>query len=103
MRLSCIFGGRKGGFKRLLSEQMANPMLFPPVLIFLGAANSIYAYLNLKLLRGLDLLAASKPTPPLVPPPSPTVTILMAARNEESRIRKCLDCLRAQDYDGSKL
>ena len=82
---------------------MANPMLFTPVLIFLGAANSIYAYLNLKLLRGLDLLSASRPKPPTPPSPLPTVTLLIAARNEEHRIRKCLDCLRAQDYDWSRL
>ncbi len=74
-------------------------MLFPPLLVFLGAANSIYGYLNLKLLRGLSNLSRPRPVPPS---PLPTVTLLMAARNEESRIRKCLDCLRAQDYDWEK-
>src|SRR3954470_24891359 len=81
---------------------MANPMFFPPVLVFLGIANSIYAYLNLKLLKGLDLLAAAK-QPPGPPAPLPTVSVLIAARNEESHIRPCLDGLRAQDYDRSRL
>jgi cellulose synthase/poly-beta-1,6-N-acetylglucosamine synthase-like glycosyltransferase len=40
------------------------------------------------------------PPPPF---PMPTVTVLIAARNEEARIRNCLDCLRAQDYDPAKL
>lgn len=75
-------------------------MLFPPLLIFLGAANSIYAYLNLKLLRGLANLSRPRPTPPSS---LPTVTLLMAARNEEGRIRKCLDRLRLQDYPWDKL
>ncbi len=75
-------------------------MLFPPLLVFLGAANSIYAYLNLKLLRGLSNLTRPRPAPPF---PLPTVTLLMAARNEETRIRHCLDCLRLQDYPWDKL
>lgn len=75
-------------------------MLFPPLLVFLGVANSIYAYLNLKLLRGLSNLARARPAPPF---PLPTVTLLMAARNEETRIRQCLDCLRLQDYPWDKL
>ncbi len=80
---------------------MANPMIFPPVLIFLGAANSIYAYLNLKLCKGLDLLSSFRPAP--TGKSLPTVTVLIAARNEEARIGKCLDCLRTQDYDWAKL
>ncbi len=75
-------------------------MLFLPVLIFLGVANSIYAYLNFQLLKGLGRLASDRPTPPSR---SPSVTILIAARNEESRIRKCLECLMVQDYDPQKL
>ncbi|HKP96384.1 MAG TPA: glycosyltransferase, partial [Fibrobacteria bacterium] len=75
----------------------------------MGLANSIYAYLNLKLLKGLDLLASVRPPPPVTPAadvtpaPLPTVSVLIAARNEELRIRKCLDCLRAQDYDPARL
>jgi cellulose synthase/poly-beta-1,6-N-acetylglucosamine synthase-like glycosyltransferase len=80
---------------------MANPMILTPVLIFLGTANSIYAYLNLKLCKGLDLLAAVRPPPKS--PYQPSVTVLIAARNEAARIRACLDCLRAQDYDWGKL
>ncbi|MDB5047850.1 MAG: glycosyl transferase family 2 [Fibrobacteres bacterium] len=76
-------------------------MLFPTILIFLGLANSIYAYLNRNLLKGLNRLASAPPIPPTKL--LPTVTVLIAARNEESRIRKCLDCLRIQDYDMSKL
>jgi cellulose synthase/poly-beta-1,6-N-acetylglucosamine synthase-like glycosyltransferase len=76
-------------------------MLFPHILIFLGAANSIYAYLNFKLLKGLDLLAAARPKPGARTLPS--VSVLIAARNEAGRIRKCLDCLSAQDYDRDKL
>jgi cellulose synthase/poly-beta-1,6-N-acetylglucosamine synthase-like glycosyltransferase len=79
---------------------MANMMVFPPLLVFLGAANTIYAYLNLKLIRGLNNLSRIRPAPPS---PLPSVTILIAARNEEARIRKCLDCLRAQDYPWDKL
>lgn len=80
---------------------MANPILFPPVLVFLGIANSIYAYLNLKLLRGLDRLAGARTGAPRKP--LPRVTVLIAARNEEARIQKCLDCLRLQDYGWDKL
>src|SRR5690606_13280472 len=75
-------------------------MLFSPVLVFLGLANLVYAYLNAQLLKGLGNLKRDS-----VPPPDrfPMVTILIAARNEESRIRKCLDCLVAQDYAPDKL
>lgn len=75
-------------------------MFFPPVLLFLGAANAVYGILNAQLIRGLGNLAKSKP-----PAPSrlPTVTVLIAARNEELRIRKVLECLEVQDYPGDKL
>ncbi|MDB5105371.1 MAG: glycosyltransferase, group 2 family [Fibrobacteres bacterium] len=75
-------------------------MVFPPLLVFLGTANTIYAYLNLKLLKGLANLSKPRPAPPT---PLPTVTVLIAARNEEDRIRSCLECLRLQDYDMGKL
>jgi cellulose synthase/poly-beta-1,6-N-acetylglucosamine synthase-like glycosyltransferase len=31
------------------------------------------------------------------------VSVLIAARNEETRIRNCLECLKAQDYDPARL
>jgi cellulose synthase/poly-beta-1,6-N-acetylglucosamine synthase-like glycosyltransferase len=75
-------------------------MFFPPVLLFLGAANGIYGILNAQLLRGLKNLA--KPKKP-APEQLPTVTLLIAARNEELRIRKVLECLEVQDYPQDKL
>jgi cellulose synthase/poly-beta-1,6-N-acetylglucosamine synthase-like glycosyltransferase len=62
---------------------------------FLGAANGIYALLSGQLVRGLNNL--NQPSHP-DPRQFPKVTVLIAARNEEFRIRKCLDCLAAQDY-----
>ncbi len=84
-------------------------MLFSPISLFLGAANAIYAGLNLKLLQGLGNLA--RPTSNGQPGTSnglsgltsPLVTILIAARNEELRISKCLDCLMVQDYQADRL
>ena len=79
---------------------MAGPMLFPPVLIGLGAANAVYSALNLQLIRGLANLAKRQVRPV---GPLPSVSILIAARNEELRIRKCLECLNVQDYPPEKL
>ena len=75
-------------------------MLFPPLLVFLGAANSIYAYLNLKLLRGLSNLARPRTAPPF---PHPNLTQLNAAPNQQTPIRQFQDCLRLQDYPWDKL
>jgi cellulose synthase/poly-beta-1,6-N-acetylglucosamine synthase-like glycosyltransferase len=74
-----------------------------PFWLVLGAANGVYAVLNGQLIRGLGNLtrqgrvnaARQRPDPsPLLP----KVSVLIAARNEELRIRKCLECLAAQDY-----
>ncbi len=87
---------------------MALPMLNSPLSIFFGAANSFYAVLNLQLLKGLgNLKKGQAGSPQLAHVPiqasQPMVTVLIAARNEEARIRKCLDCLMAQDYPTAKL
>jgi cellulose synthase/poly-beta-1,6-N-acetylglucosamine synthase-like glycosyltransferase len=77
-------------------------MLFSPVSVFLGLANLIYLILNLRLLRGLRNLTqavpGSKSGSEGIEPRRPTITVLIAARNEELRIAKCLDCLMVQDY-----
>ncbi len=75
-------------------------MVFPPVLIGLGAANAIYSLLNFQLIRGLGRLGKTNGKPLAE---KPTVSVLIAARNEEQRIRKCLECLEAQDYPAAKL
>lgn len=82
-----------------------------PIWLLLGAANGVYAVLNGQLVRGLGNLtrmsrgkgvrpdgnqAAGRGAAP--GPALPKVSVLIAARNEEFRIRKCLDCLEAQDY-----
>ncbi|MBW8889751.1 MAG: glycosyltransferase [Fibrobacteres bacterium] len=71
-------------------------MPISPVWLLLGAANGVYAVLNGQLVRGLDNLG--KKSRPKSGSPRPKVSVLIAARNEEFRIRKCLECLAAQDY-----
>lgn len=73
-------------------------MSSPPIWLFLGAANAVYAVLNGQLIRGLGQLASPRPDNGGW---RPKVSVLIAARNEELRIRKCLDCLEAQDYPRS--
>ena len=100
--------------KRRFLPLKVNLMLFSPVSVFLGLANLTYACLNLQLLKGLGNLvrrkssnqsSASVNQAPSIPntPTIPSVTVLIAARNEELRITKCLDCLMIQDYDPSRL
>lgn len=82
-------------------------MLFSPVSVFFGLANLVYAVLNLQLLKGLRNLTQGRRTDGKADSPMgptlPTVTVLIAARNEELRIPKCLDCLMSQDYDARRL
>jgi cellulose synthase/poly-beta-1,6-N-acetylglucosamine synthase-like glycosyltransferase len=66
-----------------------------PFWLVLGPANAIYALLNAQLVVGLNRLG---PPLPLPSARKPKVSVLIAARNEEARIRQCLDCLEAQDY-----
>jgi cellulose synthase/poly-beta-1,6-N-acetylglucosamine synthase-like glycosyltransferase len=79
---------------------MSHTTLISPLLAFLGFANLAYVFLNLQLLKGLRKLAL--PAAPGAGSP-PAVTILIAARNEEGRVGKCLDCLLGQDYPPEKL
>jgi cellulose synthase/poly-beta-1,6-N-acetylglucosamine synthase-like glycosyltransferase len=74
-------------------------MLSVAVLTFLAAANLAYILLSLRLLQGLSKLAEPRPLSTDHPP----VTVLIAARNEEERIGKCLDALLAQTYPPEKL
>jgi cellulose synthase/poly-beta-1,6-N-acetylglucosamine synthase-like glycosyltransferase len=78
---------------------MAIPPLFSALLALLGLVNLTYALLNLKLLEGLRNLAKPRPKEKN----QPSVTVLIAARNEESRIGKTLECLLAQNYPREKL
>lgn len=71
-------------------------MPISPIWSLLGAANGVYAVLNGQLVRGLGNLG--KKSRPKSGVPLPKVSVLIAARNEELRIRKCLECLAAQDY-----
>ena len=70
-------------------------MSFPLFWPFWGTVNAVYALLNGKLIQGLAQLTAPHPDFSRY---RPKVSILIAARNEELRIRHCLDCLAAQDY-----
>lgn len=74
-------------------------MLPLAVLAFLGAANMAYILLSRRLLIGLSKLA--EPHPQSLTRPS--VTILIAARNEEDHIGHCLDALLAQAYPRDSL
>lgn len=69
------------------------------ILGFLGAANLAYVLLSLQLLKGLVNLGRPRASIGLQPP----ITVLIAARNEEHRIGKCLDALMAQEYPREKL
>jgi len=74
-----------------------------PFWLVLGAANGVYAVLNGQLIRGLGNLTRqgrgnASGQRPDSSPLLPKVSVLIAARNEELRIRKCLECLAAQDY-----
>lgn len=82
---------------------MPIPLLFSTLLAFLGFANLAYAVLNFKLLRGLRNLLRGESGGPTGPEATPSVTVLIAARNEEARIGKTLECLLAQDYPREKL
>src|SRR5688572_25622488 len=95
MAISAIFSG-------LVStplSQVAAPMLSVAVLTFLAAANLAYILLSLRLLKGLAKLGE----PRALSEDQPPVTVLIAARNEEGRIGKCLDSLLAQTYPPEKL
>jgi cellulose synthase/poly-beta-1,6-N-acetylglucosamine synthase-like glycosyltransferase len=74
-------------------------MVSVAVLTFLGAANLAYVLLSLRLLQGLAKLGEVRP----ISGEKPAVTVLIAARNEEKHIGKCLDSLLAQTYPPGKL
>ncbi len=84
-------------------------MPFLLVSLGLGGASLIYLGLNIQLFRGLGNLARSKngfsvkKIEAKAASTHPLVTILIAARNEEFRISKCLDCLMTQDYPAEYL
>lgn len=87
-------------------------MLYFPLSAFFGLANLTYACLNFQLLKGLGKLEDSeKPDQPQsvgpssIPSPltTPLCTVLIAARNEENRLPKCLVCLSLQDYPKDRL
>lgn len=69
------------------------------VLVFLGTANLAYSLLSRRLLRGLAALARSRP----LSTTQPTVTVLIAARDEEERIPACLSNLLEQTYPRDRL
>lgn len=76
-------------------------MLSYAVLAFLVAANLAYILLSLRLLKGLDKLA--EPRPRSGQATDPSVTVLVAARNEEAHIAHCLEALFAQTYHRESL
>lgn len=61
------------------------------------AASAVYVLLDLQLLRGLKILARqrNRAVSPLSPP---SITVLIAARDEEANLPRVLSALRAQDY-----
>lgn len=74
-------------------------MITYAVLTFLGVANLAYILLSRRLLKGLSNLALPRPKSQA----KPTVTVLIAARNEEGRLGPCLEGLLQQDYPREKL
>jgi cellulose synthase/poly-beta-1,6-N-acetylglucosamine synthase-like glycosyltransferase len=74
-------------------------MVSVAVLTFLGAANLAYILLSFRLLQGLAKLGEPRPRSGDKPP----VTVLIAARNEEDHIGKCLDSLLDQTYPPDRL
>jgi cellulose synthase/poly-beta-1,6-N-acetylglucosamine synthase-like glycosyltransferase len=64
--------------------------------VFFGVFFGIYGLVLLRLLW-------PRPRLPLAPGPLPRVSILVAARNEEATITRCLQSLAALDYPASQL
>jgi cellulose synthase/poly-beta-1,6-N-acetylglucosamine synthase-like glycosyltransferase len=80
--------------------------LFPGVALVLGVASILYVLLDLQLIRGLRQLE-KKSTPETSRGTAdtssfPSITVLIAARNEETNLPKVLEALLGQDYPKEK-
>jgi cellulose synthase/poly-beta-1,6-N-acetylglucosamine synthase-like glycosyltransferase len=66
--------------------------------LFLVLGSIIYLVLSARLKKGLKILAERQPAAPKQPLPSPFISILIAARNEEKHLPTLLKVLLDQDY-----
>jgi cellulose synthase/poly-beta-1,6-N-acetylglucosamine synthase-like glycosyltransferase len=65
------------------------------ILTLTGVLSAIYALLDLSLFRGLRRVGRAEKSKR-----TPTISILICARNEEKRLPKCLESLLQQKYPG---
>ena len=75
-------------------------MPFPTVSVLFGIASALYILIDFQLIRGLGKLK-SKNKPVLSEKPS--ITVLIAARNEENNLPRVLNALLTQDYPVEKI
>ncbi len=73
--------------------------MFHPLCLLFTFASFIYLLLDIQLIRGLRKLKKSSANKPNQ---SPSITVLIAARNEEKNLPRVLNVLLAQDYPGDK-